>query len=54
VVLSQFEGLLLITCRLGMTKTGQGARIEGIARGIPTLIVPGKNTSKCCPDTNLT
>ncbi|KAH8808108.1 long-chain specific acyl-CoA dehydrogenase [Xylogone sp. PMI_703] len=26
---------------LGLTKTGQGARIEGIARGIHTLIVPG-------------
>ncbi|KAF8855110.1 acyl-CoA dehydrogenase-like protein [Acephala macrosclerotiorum] len=26
---------------LGLTKTGQGARIEAIARAIPTLIVPG-------------
>lgn len=26
---------------LGLTKTGQGARIEGITRMIPTLIVPG-------------
>lgn len=26
---------------LGLTKTGQGARIEAIARSIPTLIVPG-------------
>ncbi|KUJ17962.1 acyl-CoA dehydrogenase NM domain-like protein [Mollisia scopiformis] len=26
---------------LGLTKTGQGARIESIARAIPTLIVPG-------------
>jgi hypothetical protein len=34
--------LLLMYCtRLGLTKTGQGARIEGIARSIPTLIVPG-------------
>jgi hypothetical protein len=28
-------------CRLGLTKTGQGSRIEAIARAIPTLIVPG-------------
>lgn len=27
---------------LGLTKTGQGARIEAIYRGIPSLIVPGK------------
>jgi len=26
---------------LGLTKTGQGSRIEAIARGVPTLIVPG-------------
>jgi len=26
---------------LGLTKTGQGARIEGISRGVSTLIVPG-------------
>ncbi|KAG9244510.1 acyl-CoA dehydrogenase-like protein [Calycina marina] len=26
---------------LGLTKTGQGARIEAIARSVPTLIVPG-------------
>lgn len=26
---------------LGLTKTGQGARIEAISRGVPTLIVPG-------------
>ena len=30
-------------CRLGLTKTGQGARIEGIARGSIGLIVPGKS-----------
>jgi alkylation response protein AidB-like acyl-CoA dehydrogenase len=28
---------------LGLTKTGQGARIENIARGIPGLLVPGKS-----------
>lgn len=28
--------------RLGLTKSGQGARIEAVARSIPTLIVPGK------------
>ena len=54
MVLNQLECLLLIAYRLGMTKTGQGARIEGIARGIPTLIVPGKNASKCWLDKNLT
>jgi hypothetical protein len=34
----------LIEARLGLTKTGQGARIEAIARGVPTLLVPGKYT----------
>jgi len=33
---------LLTGNRLGLTKTGQGARVEAIARGIPVLIVPGK------------
>ena len=28
--------------RLGLTKSGQGARIEALARSMPTLIVPGK------------
>lgn len=28
-------------CRLGLTKTGQGARIEQMARGAVGLIVPG-------------
>lgn len=28
--------------RLGLTKTGQGARIESISRGANVLIVPGK------------
>jgi hypothetical protein len=32
---------VLILDRLGLTKTGQGARVEAIARGIPVLIVPG-------------
>ena len=27
--------------RLGLTKTGQGARIEAISRGVIALIVPG-------------
>ncbi|OJD11217.1 hypothetical protein AJ78_07974, partial [Emergomyces pasteurianus Ep9510] len=29
------------TARLGLTKTGQGSRIEAISRGTHSLIVPG-------------
>lgn len=34
-------GIVLTDHRLGLTKTGQGARIEAIARSIPSLVVPG-------------
>jgi hypothetical protein len=44
--LSRCSHLYLLYIRLGLTKTGQGSRIEAIARGIPTLIVPGKATSQ--------
>lgn len=27
--------------RLGLTKTGQGARIESFYRGVPSFVVPG-------------
>lgn len=33
--------LLIRFRRLGLTKTGQGARIEAISRGVIGLIVPG-------------
>jgi hypothetical protein len=29
------------SCRLGLTKTGQGARIEAFYRSVPTLTIPG-------------
>jgi len=45
--LSRYSKLYLLHIRLGLTKTGQGSRIEAIARGIPTLIVPGKAISEC-------
>lgn len=37
-----FLVVLLKSDRLGLTKTGQGARVEAIARSIPVLVVPGK------------
>ena len=33
--------LLTAVARLGLTKTGQGARIEAISRAVIALIVPG-------------
>jgi hypothetical protein len=33
--------LLTGTYRLGLTKTGQGARIEAFYRGVPSFVVPG-------------
>jgi hypothetical protein len=30
-------------CRLGLTKTGQGSRIEAAARGMVGFIVPGNS-----------
>jgi hypothetical protein len=34
--------MMLIGDRLGLTKTGQGARVEAFFRSTPGLIVPGK------------
>lgn len=34
--------------RLGLTKTGQGARIEAISRGVIGLIVPGGSEDGKC------
>lgn len=31
---------------LGLTKTGQGARIEGISRGANVFLVPGESMSQ--------
>jgi hypothetical protein len=38
---TRLTALLMFHCRLGLTKTGQGARIESISRGVISLIVPG-------------